>query len=182
MHNTQNEHRSAMSAIFENLNKIEKNNSGEIDFDTITLEKENFIRDIKVCQMRKFIGDENESIEIDSLVNLINSESTFSATPNSFKLCENLEETGTDEILHILKNPKKVIPVRGLSKSTPDFYNSRKVCLKGKVLKNEMSTISPKTNVPERVSNPLFKNFGLKESDCLNYINSRENKNSPILY
>jgi hypothetical protein len=82
-------------------------------------------------------------------------------------MSQQLEETGTDEILEILKNPKKLIPVRQLSKSTPDFYNSKKICLKGKVLhKCEVSAFSSNTKaVPERVFNPFMKNFVSNETD-----------------
>lgn len=169
VHNTQTEDMSELSANFdlaeESIIKEEK----DIDFDLIITEKEYFCKEIKRVQVEVFIGDKNDSTEIDSIVNSMISE--VNVTANPFKLAAELEESGTEEILSILKKQPQTCKndpyVRGLSRSNPEFYN-KKVSLSGKVLRNEDNRVNVQNVqnvqnihrcIPQRVSNPFSKNF-----------------------
>ncbi len=185
VHNTQTEEKSELSASFENVDEIHSKREEDIDFDLIIAEREYFGKDIKHVQVKGFIGDKDESTELDSIVNSMISEVNISSNP--FKLATQFEESGTDEILSILKNKPQTCKngsyVRGLSRSNPEFYNSKKVSLNGKVLQHN----NPH-RIPERVSNPFFKNFETSknanfDSFLIKNINTHiTSETKPILY
>lgn len=128
----------------------------EIDFEHIKIEKEYFFsydEDVKDKSAQTFIGDAEESTEIDSLLNPLTS--SF----RNLKLSQISEEnTETEEILAILrkKSSTAVIPApnysRALSKSNPQFYEAKRIPLKGRVI--EYANLDTKENT-EEVGSPL---------------------------
>jgi hypothetical protein len=135
------------------------NISSEIDFDSIKIESE-YLQSKNKTNSIDFIGDMEESTEIDSIISPLN------MTVTSSKLSTGEENTETEEILNILKqkSPKS----NTLRMSNPELYTPRRVLLTGRVLHcesgvpvTECSTpfpIRPRC-VPRRVSNPFQQNF-----------------------
>lgn len=187
MHNTHIDAQGVLCASFENCQPRIEN--GEIDFDSIMAQKEYFVSEVRLESRENmkdvFMGEEDESTEIDSIVNsLVKDESTAMSSPLKVERMR-LEETageGTDEILAILKQPKttkNVNYVRGLSRSNPNFYSSKKVSMSGRVLQGVASDKISRP-VPERVSNPFSRNCAFVDvskidsllRNCNNFDNS----------
>jgi len=150
----------------------------EIDFDSIKIETECFkSKDMK--ESVDFIGDEEESTEIDSIISPLN------MTITSLKLSSGEENTETEEILTILK--QKSPKFDACRKSNPDLFAARRVSLNGKVLQCEFSgkdsecrtplPIRPRC-VPHRVSNPFHRNFEI--TPCNNNSNTNKANNEKI--
>jgi hypothetical protein len=128
----------------------------EIDFEQITVEKDYFYHDLdfKDKSAKKFIGDVDESTEIDSILNPL--KSPF-GNEKSSQISE--ENTETEEILAILR--KKSYPAnmphsnysRALSKSSPQFYEAKRIPLKGRVIECANSESKEDTGSPVTVSN-----------------------------
>lgn len=174
MHDTQKSHvekESVLSASFERLGKKQEYVNKEIDFDSVLAEKEYFADEIKHDKLKVFIGEADESTELDSILTTLD-RSSISTNPgvNPFKMCKNLEETEAEEILAILKKPhstKSGTCHRDYSRSNPNL-NTKKISLQGRVLH---SVHNNQRNIPERVSNPFSKNFfdisGINKMDSL---------------
>jgi hypothetical protein len=125
-------------------------------------------------------------------------------TANPFKIASNLEDnTETEEILTILNKPKTCKNqeyFRGLSRSNPQLYNSKKISLNGRILQSisknteaEYSNFDPTLSgaltptptrsaplrpIPQRVSNPFLKNFDILENKFNNDNKFDSDKNS----
>ena len=182
MHDTQtiNTNRSELCAIVEFLGRIvsinDLNTSQEIEFDSIKVETE-FILTKEKSNTMDFIGDTEESTEIESIVFPLNS------TITSLKLSTGEENTETDEILTILK--QKSPRDNTNYASNPELNTARKVSLIGRVLKvgsHVEPTLQHRCSlpirprcVPQRVSNPFYKNFD--SLTCNNKINNKVNDN-----
>jgi hypothetical protein len=138
-----------------NLESLGKQKT-EIDFDQIEVEKEYFFTE---CQLEEksakyFLGENEESTEINSLLSPLNS-----TTSDLFKRCQTSQEnTETEEILAILR--KKSSPTilensysRTFSKSSPQFYEAKKVTMKGRVIECKSGEQNFETGSPIPVSN-----------------------------
>lgn len=133
----------------------------EIDFESISMEKEYFYGYSDKIFAESFIGEENESTEIDSIVNSITTVDISTSVIPSAGL-----ETG--EILEILKRPQTSNNgeyQRCMSKSNPNFFYGRKISMQGRVIKSdaeikndEICTV--RKTVPVRCLNPIMKNLG----------------------
>ena len=163
-------------------------NQEDIDFEAIALEEEYFYGCKEVSLNDCFIGEDNESTEIDSLLNSMTYDQ--SSMMNPFKLANNGEE-----ILQILRRPqtsKNLEPARDFSRSNPEFYNTKKISLKGRVIKSESDINNNDLNiassamrvtrpVPVRVSNPFLKNFFQADTVSQSTIENGNNNNNKIL-
>jgi hypothetical protein len=132
----------------------------EIDFESISMEQEYFYGYSDKIFAESFIGEENESTEIDSIVNSItNTDMSTSVIPSA-----GLE---TGEILEILKRPQinNNEFQKSMSKSNPNFYYARKISMQGRVIKSENEVkkdenCQVRKTVPVRCLNPIMKNLG----------------------
>jgi hypothetical protein len=110
-----------------------KNLSLSIDFDKIIMEQELCFSKTEVKSSRIFLGEEDdESTEIDSILSFMkNEESLFTLKYSQQSECE--------EILGILKPSRYSEPLKGFSKSTPEFYkhSAKRISLQGKVIQND---------------------------------------------
>jgi hypothetical protein len=129
----------------------------EIDFDAIKLDTELININKKGSNTLDFLGDMEESTEIESIVSPLNS------TITSSKHSAGEENTETDEILAILKqkSPRENKEFGG----NPQLDVARKVSMTGRVIRAEPGLehrcslpIRPRC-IPQRVSNPFYKNF-----------------------
>ena len=168
MHNTQlnrtDENSSVLGASFE---RVLTRKEQEIDFEAISIQEEYISGFSKAIFDGGFIGDSDESTEIDSIVNSMLLDANGSLSP--FRICRQEDEGEADEILSILKqaNGNRAScgnETRGLSRSNPNFYSGKTVSLKGRVLQSEgnlrsLERPSIARPVPVRVSNPFSKNF-----------------------
>lgn len=121
----------------------ELNNSKEFDFP-----KDLGSNNLNEKSVKEFLGDYEESTEIDSIVITLDQNVTlFNKT--GLKIFE--EET--EEILQILRRkPNTSKNINGLSRSNPQL---KKISLAGKVLSLDNTNKTPIQ--PERVSNPIFQ-------------------------
>ncbi len=145
------------SASFRTFERLGFNLENPIEFDSIKIEEEIILCDLK-STATSFIGEDEESTEIDSMI-----------APLNFTLSTIKDDTEKEEILAILKNKpnscKNQIFSRTLFKSLPEF-SSKKVSLNGRVLLNDLKqgftkSLTPHKSkcVPARPSNPFFKNI-----------------------
>lgn len=157
----------------------------------VCIEFGKIIMDQEIIKTEKFFSefflgeDEDESTEIDSLLISMKIDESVSIHKNS-------QQSECEEIFGILKPLRNSEPLKGFSKSTPEFYkhNSKRISLQGKVIKNDgdksnqncgeffslekkedlthrMAVVRTKPRmVPERVSNPFMKNFKSELADC----------------
>ena len=141
----------------------------EIDFEGIKIDSEYIYSPLKERTFTlNFIGDIEESTEIDSIVSSLNASDTSSRMP------QEEDPTETYEILSILKQNSPL--VRKDLMSIPQKIIYKKLSLSGKVLytrfhsepvEGSISHLSATTrSIPPRVSNPIYKN-----NDCLHGIN-----------
>jgi hypothetical protein len=138
-----------------------------------------------------FIGDSDESTEIDSIVAYL--DQAFSTKNKEEETCEDIlnilgrKDGGNIEKENLRQNVNGEI-IRELSKSNPQFY-SKKLSMKGRVLKsvnnfesNSQCTFASKNStkhIPERVSNPFSQrnNFNYFDSLDSNYNKAIKNYN-----
>jgi hypothetical protein len=181
MHDTQkigSNHRELCASFEDFFGDNSINLCTEIDFDSIKIETE-CLKSKDKKESLDFIGDEDESTEIDSIISPLN------MTITSLKLSSGEENTETEEILTILK--QKSPKFDACRKSDPDLFTARRVSLYGKVLQCESSgkdsecrtplPIRPRC-VPHRVSNPFHRNFEI--TPCINNLNTNKANNEKI--
>lgn len=119
-----------------------------------------------------FLGDADESTEISSLINNLNISSSNSE--NNTKIQENFDSS-KNEILEILKNKRKpntfsISSSRNKILCGRENFESfiikpKKISMQGRVLKDldQSSGASiQNSDIPERSSNPIFKNHAFQ--------------------
>jgi hypothetical protein len=110
-----------------------KNLALSIDFDKIIMEQELCFSKTEVKSSRIFIGEEDdESTEIDSILSSMK-------TDDSLFTLKHSQQSECEEILGILKPSRYSEPLKGFSKSTPEFYklSAKRISLHGKVIQND---------------------------------------------
>ncbi len=168
------------------------NPSQAIDFETISVEQEVYFLQTEVKPSQTFIGENDESTEIDSILSTMGGEENLITSLNLLKIWNAPSEC--EEILGILKANRNSEPLKEFSRSAPEFYkySEKRISLQGRVIQNDFNKLienesasQPKNPifpaserldcgarvavckprprcVPERVSNPFMKNLGLE--------------------
>ncbi len=128
----------------------------EIDFDHIQVEKEYFHNNCPFIEKsaKCFIGENEESTEINSILTPLNSSASGIFRGSQI----NEENTDTEEILAILKRKSDPTMMphsysRVFSKSTPLFLEAKKIPLKGRVIECASGDIKNEVGFPGTVSN-----------------------------
>jgi hypothetical protein len=110
-----------------------------------------------------FLGDSNESTEIDSIVVSLDQSNSVNIDLNSIK-----QDSSCEEILTILKQKSTPFSTKNESRCENPFALRKpivvkKIAMGGKILQTSEQQTSTQTSpcrpVPQRVSNPIYKNL-----------------------